>query len=128
MTNLGHATAQVTENKRVGESDDRLIDKRASESQKAAPWAGNLGSEVARLHRLDGGLRLLQNGNAVSNRVRALALVAFEALFAAENQRLQAYRAGEHFQHFRRKVHGEIVAGSCQMSAISRQPRAIAPE
>ena len=48
--------------------------------------------------RLDCGLRLEQNGNSVPNREHALALVALEAIFAAQHQRLTADGAGEYFQ------------------------------
>ena len=53
--------------------------------------------------------RLQQNRNAVADGVDALALVAFQAVLAAQDERLTANRAGENFEQVGRN-HRLIVA------------------
>jgi hypothetical protein len=72
----------------------------------------NTRREASDLECLDCGLVLEQNGNPVPNRVDPLALVAFQAFFAAEHQRLAAHRTSEDFEQVRRNHDEAIVAAS----------------
>lgn len=55
---------------------------------------------------LDGGFRLQQNGNAITDRVNPLALIALQRVFSAQHQRLAADGAGKNFQQVGRNHKG----------------------
>ena len=78
------------------------------------------GEKYRDLERLDSRFRLEKNGDSVPNWVNPLALIALKVVFAAQNQRFTANRAGEYFEQFGRNHDVPIVAR--KSSAISNQP------